>query len=128
MRSLPFFADLQKNAPLVEAIKDEAAQFSEALAVIEEIDSKNFKYTFRDLLNPEQRHKIFDMQKFVDVHSRFLREVMSALAEEKDWNQSYYACLIFIDAFYCLLLQWWSLIYELAHNGQLQLVDSTGFA
>jgi len=55
-----------------------------------------------------------------------MREVLLALADEPDWSFSFYMSLIYLDVFYGQILQWWSHIFELAHYGQLQLVDATG--
>lgn len=71
--------------------------------------------------------QIFNLEKFAEVHLTFMNELISALVEETNLRNSYYTCLIFIDAFYSQIIQYWELVYELAHNGQLQGVDATGF-
>eukprot|EP01127_Copromyxa_protea_P012428 TRINITY_DN3259_c0_g1_i9.p1 TRINITY_DN3259_c0_g1~~TRINITY_DN3259_c0_g1_i9.p1 ORF type:complete len:587 (+),score=70.24 TRINITY_DN3259_c0_g1_i9:993-2753(+) len=125
LRSLPFKCK-KRNDLLVEALVQEREQLSIALYEIENIDSKNFKYTLRELLEPERRQTIFDFKKFEHVHANFLIQVKEALMCEEDWNESFYTCLIFIDAFYSQILQWWLIVYDLAHNAQLELIDATG--
>jgi hypothetical protein len=90
------------------------------------VAEEDFIYTLRKLQDPESRRKLFDSEKFARVHQNLQQELMAGLAAESDWTLGYFAPLVYLEVLHSQILGLWAAIFDLGHNGQLRILESSG--
>jgi len=126
LRALSNRESLDKYPELIKAIQQEREVLKNCWEVLGFITEQDFTLTLRQLQQPQGHEKLFNFNQFKESRENLQKQAIIFMVKESDWTGGVQAAMLFLELLHIHLLNSWVAIYDLGHNAQLQMLESSG--
>jgi len=119
--------DSLDNYPqLVKAIHAEREALNHCWEVLRTVLEQDFLVTLHQMSEPNGHENLFNFDQFRATREHLQKQAIIYMVNESDWTGGVHAALLFLELLHIHLLSSWIAIFDLGHNAQLQIMESTG--